>query len=295
MIGWIDAVLKNEARKNAGDPGLVLARRLSNAEYNYTIRDLTGVDIRPTREFPVDPANPAGFDNSGESLAMSPALLNKYLQAAREVANHLVLKPNGLAFAPHLMLVETDRDKYCVSQIVNFYQRQATDYSRLFSDRLALQTPRGSRQTESDAGRLRCREQGQPQVSRHGLAHAGRDQRRRGAYCETPGDVAGTTRAEGQPTGNLRETAATGCATLWCNFGRKLEPRFPGLTVKGMRATSQPFLMWKNRQYATHRRDYDRDALQVEGQAQNVQIDSAPKSKSAAENDVADEEAAERR
>jgi Protein of unknown function (DUF1587) len=112
VIGWIDAVLKNEARKNAGDPGLVRARRLSNAEYNYTIRDLTGVDIRPTREFPVDPANPAGFDNSGESLAMSPALLNKYLQAAREVANHLVLKPNSLAFAPHPMLVETDRDKY---------------------------------------------------------------------------------------------------------------------------------------------------------------------------------------
>ena len=51
-------------------PGVV--RRLSNAEYDHTVRDLTGVDIRPTREFPVDPANEAGFDNSGESLAMSP-------------------------------------------------------------------------------------------------------------------------------------------------------------------------------------------------------------------------------
>ena len=155
VVAWIDVVLKNEARKNAGDPGLVLARRLSNAEYNYTIRDLTGVDIRPTREFPVDPANPAGFDNSGESLAMSPALLNKYLQAAREVANHLVLKPNGLAFAPHPMLVETDRDKYCVSQIVEFLPAASHRLQRLSSDRLALQTPRGSRQTESDAGRLR--------------------------------------------------------------------------------------------------------------------------------------------
>ena len=58
MIDWIAAVRSNEARKHAGDPGTVLARRLSNAEYNYTIRDLTGVDIRPTREFPVDPANP---------------------------------------------------------------------------------------------------------------------------------------------------------------------------------------------------------------------------------------------
>src|SRR5216684_5914003 len=84
-ILWVQALRASEARKNAGDPGLVLARRLSNAEYNYTIRDLTGVDIRPTREFPVDPANTAGFDNSGESLTMSAPLLKKYLAAARLV------------------------------------------------------------------------------------------------------------------------------------------------------------------------------------------------------------------
>ena len=71
-------------------------RRLSNAEFDYTIRDLTGVDIRPTKEFPVDPANQAGFDNSGESLAMSPALVKKYLDAARMVADHILFLPNGL-------------------------------------------------------------------------------------------------------------------------------------------------------------------------------------------------------
>ena len=95
MVEWIAAVLDREAQRNAGDPGPVLARRLSNAELDYTIRDLTGVDIRPTKEFPVDPANEAGFDNSGESLAMSPALLKKYLAAARRVADHLVFKPTG--------------------------------------------------------------------------------------------------------------------------------------------------------------------------------------------------------
>ena len=57
-VAWFQALRRHEIKRNAGDPGLVLARRLSNAEYNYTIRDLTGVDIRPTREFPVDPANP---------------------------------------------------------------------------------------------------------------------------------------------------------------------------------------------------------------------------------------------
>ena len=73
IIDWVLGVRMNEARRNAGDPGPVLLRRLSNSEYNNSIRDLTGVDMRPTREFPVDPANTAGFDNSGESLSMSPA------------------------------------------------------------------------------------------------------------------------------------------------------------------------------------------------------------------------------
>ncbi len=101
VVAWIRDLRDRETRRNAGDPGTVLARRLSNAEFDYTIRDLTGVDIRPTREFPVDPADEAGFDNSGESLAMSPALLKKYLAAARLVADHAVLTPDGLAFAPH--------------------------------------------------------------------------------------------------------------------------------------------------------------------------------------------------
>src|SRR6266511_3185112 len=110
VIDWIAALRKNVAREHAGDPGPVAARRLSNAEYNYTIRDLTGVDLRPAREFPVDPANQAGFDNSGESLTISPSLMSKYLEAARRVGDHLVLKPDGFAFAPHPMLVETDRE-----------------------------------------------------------------------------------------------------------------------------------------------------------------------------------------
>ena len=121
------SIRRKEAVRFAGDPGIVSMRRLSNAEYNNTLRDLTGTDLRPAREFPVDPANEAGFDNSGESLAMSPALLNKYLAAARIVSSHMVLTPTGIAFAPHPALTDTDRDKYCVQRIVDFYDKQPTD------------------------------------------------------------------------------------------------------------------------------------------------------------------------
>ena len=88
--------------------------------------------MQPAREFPVDPANQAGFDNSGESLRMSSALMAKYLQAARMVADRMVLKPQGFDFASHPMLVETDRDKYSVLRIVDFYDRQPTDFADYF-------------------------------------------------------------------------------------------------------------------------------------------------------------------
>jgi mono/diheme cytochrome c family protein len=100
IVDWIEAISAEDAKRHPNDPGVVLARRLSNAEYDYTVRDLTGVDIRPTKEFPVDPANQAGFDKSGESLAMSPALVKKYLDAARVVAEHVLFLSSGLSFAP---------------------------------------------------------------------------------------------------------------------------------------------------------------------------------------------------
>ena len=132
VITWVKALRADLIKNSAGDPGLVLARRLSTAEFNYTIRDLTGHDLQVTRQFPVDPANPAGFDNSGESLTMSPALLNKYLQASREVADHLVLTPDGIDFAPYPMLVETDREKYAIQRILSFYSSQPTDFADYF-------------------------------------------------------------------------------------------------------------------------------------------------------------------
>ena len=132
VIDWVKSMRVSELRKSVGDPGPVLARRLSNSEYNYTVRDLTGADIRPTREFPVDPANQAGFDNTGETLDMSPALFDKYLLAAREVADHMALTPDGFIFAPGPMLAETDRDQFAIRRIVNFYESQPTDYADYF-------------------------------------------------------------------------------------------------------------------------------------------------------------------
>ena len=101
LFAWVNAVLDEIALARAGDPGPVVLRRLSNAEYTYTIRDLTGVEsLDPAREFPVDGAAGEGFMNVGNALVMSPSLVTKYLDAAKDIASHAVLLPDGIRFSP---------------------------------------------------------------------------------------------------------------------------------------------------------------------------------------------------
>ena len=44
----------------------------------------------------------------------------------------MALTPDGIAFAPHPMLVETDRETFAIQRIVNFYKSQPTDYADYF-------------------------------------------------------------------------------------------------------------------------------------------------------------------
>lgn len=123
---WVHGFLMHEAEAHAGDPGPVVLRRLSNAEYTYTIRDLTGIGtLDPVREFPVDGAAGEGFTNTGSGQGMSPALIQKYLDAAKAVAKHAVLLPEGIRFSPHT--TARDRTDELLAKIQAFYRRFTED------------------------------------------------------------------------------------------------------------------------------------------------------------------------
>ncbi len=125
LVTWVRTFLDAEARSRAGDPGHVPLRRLSNAEYDATVRDLTGVDLRPAREFPADGAAGEGFTNAAEGLAeMSPTLLNKYLTAAKDLADHAVLLPDGFRFS--LGKTRRDRTNEGTAALRRFYADYAT-------------------------------------------------------------------------------------------------------------------------------------------------------------------------
>src|SRR5262245_55764350 len=126
LVGWVRDFLDAEAKARSGDPGHVPLRRLSNAEYNYTVRDLTGVDLQPAREFPTDGAAGEGFANAAEALGdISPALFTKYLNSAKEIADHAVLLPDGFRFS----MSKTRRDwtDEGVERLRAFYHRFTPD------------------------------------------------------------------------------------------------------------------------------------------------------------------------
>jgi mono/diheme cytochrome c family protein len=147
LADWLRAFLTAEARAHAGDPGRVVLRRLNNAEYTHTIRDLTGVDsLDPVREFPADGGAGEGFTNTGQSLVMSPSLATKYLDATKGIAAHAVLLPDGIGFS-----ASTERQDWIddiLAKIRGLYSRYTAAGSNGFS------VEQGLKLTLGDGGRL---------------------------------------------------------------------------------------------------------------------------------------------
>lgn len=92
VTGWLAAEYARYDRRKDHDPGRVTARRLNRFEYNNTIRDLTGLDLKPAAAFPPDDSG-YGFDHIGDVLSLSPALMEKYLNAAVKITREAIAAP----------------------------------------------------------------------------------------------------------------------------------------------------------------------------------------------------------
>jgi hypothetical protein len=75
---------------NGGEPGesspqaRASLHRLNKLEYNNSVGDLLGTTLTPADDFPPD-ASVGGFDNVSSALSITPALMDRYVEAARDV------------------------------------------------------------------------------------------------------------------------------------------------------------------------------------------------------------------
>src|SRR5215471_5337866 len=97
-IAWVRGALGDYAIKRDGDPGDAPVRRLTSGEYAYTIKDLTGLDLNTGIDSSSDSVGGEGFTNFGAVQFMQDANLERYLAAAKIVADHAVIGAGPLEF-----------------------------------------------------------------------------------------------------------------------------------------------------------------------------------------------------
>jgi len=102
---YLEATLDRAAVAHP-NPGRAPVHRLNRAEYSNATRDLLAVDVRPGDWLPVDDSG-YGFDNIAAVLSTSPALLDRYMSAARKVSRLAVGDP---AMKPVEEIYDAKRD-----------------------------------------------------------------------------------------------------------------------------------------------------------------------------------------
>lgn len=99
FVNWLkDSLLTGECCNDA-TPAPVVIRRLNRQEYDNTLRDLLGVDLRLAGDFPADDIG-FGYDNIGSALNTSPVHIERYLDAAEKAMQAAIQAPNADALPP---------------------------------------------------------------------------------------------------------------------------------------------------------------------------------------------------
>jgi len=90
---WIDQGMRDHVAQASNVKTAPLARRLTNFEYQNTMRDLLGINLELIKGLPQDPVKPYHFNNSAEFMLLGPEQLSLYLNTARRVMASVIVDP----------------------------------------------------------------------------------------------------------------------------------------------------------------------------------------------------------
>lgn len=106
VMAWTKRGLSEEAASRRGEGGS-LTRRLNRLEYENTIHDLLGVEVRLQKLLPEDDTA-HGFNTTAEGLRISPVHIQRYLEAADKALQAAVVRrPQG---DPEVQRLQYDRE-----------------------------------------------------------------------------------------------------------------------------------------------------------------------------------------
>lgn len=121
MLGELRNLIKQMAEQHAGDPGPTQVRRLTSAEFDYCLEDLTGLQLGLGEQFLGDGVGGSGFTNSAATQFLQDATLERYLEAAKRVADHAVIGAGPLHF--YEASGQTGMELSAIGRIQDLYRR----------------------------------------------------------------------------------------------------------------------------------------------------------------------------
>jgi hypothetical protein len=93
IITWIESGLRDYVTKASKVALVTTTRRLTNFEYQNTMRDLLGFELELAKDLPVDPDKPYHFNNTAEFMMIGPDQLVRYKEAARKAMASAIVDP----------------------------------------------------------------------------------------------------------------------------------------------------------------------------------------------------------
>jgi len=114
MVAWLDKKLNDIDWSKIRDAGHVTIPRLNKVEYNNTMRDLLGADVRPGDRFLDDGEGQSGFTTDRDNLFTTPAQMEKYFAAAERALDAIAAldaEPTKRRFESEKMFMTETREK----------------------------------------------------------------------------------------------------------------------------------------------------------------------------------------
>ncbi|MFC5051431.1 DUF1592 domain-containing protein [Rubritalea spongiae] len=106
FVEWLDSKVNSVDWSKVKHAGYVPMPRLTKKEYNNTMRDLLGVDVQPGHILFEDGEGNSGFTTDRSNLFLSPAAMEKYIEAADKALDAVIggIEPISKTFEAENML-----------------------------------------------------------------------------------------------------------------------------------------------------------------------------------------------
>ena len=95
VADWINRGLHDYVKNASEVEAATTTRRLTNFEYQNTMRDLLGFELELAKDLPVDPDKPYHFNNTAKMMMIGPDQLIRYKEAARKAMASAIVDPGN--------------------------------------------------------------------------------------------------------------------------------------------------------------------------------------------------------